>query len=102
MRWRKRVSVHEVVPTLRNATHMDVSTCRLMIRQCRKYCLDTYLYNSTEVPDDVSEGKDHVNFESRPFGSEKSDGDAALTPPRVRIKRVYIYNSNHLTWRSIM
>lgn len=84
MRWRKRVSVHEVVPTLRNATHMDVSTCRLMIRQCRKYCLELI------HPDDVSEGKDHVNFESRPFGSEKSDGDAALTPPRVRIKRVYI------------
>lgn len=44
LRWRKRASVHEVVPTLRNATHMDVSTCRLLIRQCEKYCLDCYLY----------------------------------------------------------
>lgn len=44
LRWRKRVSVHEVVPTLRNATHMDVSTCRLLIRQREKYCLDCYLY----------------------------------------------------------
>lgn len=95
LRWRKRASVHEVVPTLRNATHMDVSTCRLLIRQCEKYCLDCYLYKYqyiyTEVLDDVSEVKDHVSFESEPYSLLcKIDGDAALTPPRVRIKRVCI------------